>query len=229
MNTHDMYNSPETVSLINEYSSPIIPSKPLTVDKDVVLGWITRSRTNSSGLIHSISKDVDYYVDRIAQVEMVINTNLQLSKVPFLIPVDDDKAKVQDIVDKILNNELVIFAEGVDPSIFKAVGTGAPYIIDKLHEYKVGLENELKTLLGIDNQGAVEKREQLNLDETNANNNEINDAIDGMIDCLTEFTDRVKETFGVEIKFERTSDPIDAMGENHEGDQPGPKGDSEDD
>lgn len=160
---------------------------------------------------------------------MVINTNLQLSKVPFLIPVDDDKAKVQDIVDKILNNELVIFAEGVDPSIFKAVATGAPYIIDKLHEYKVGLENELKTLLGIDNQGAVEKREQLNLDETNANNNEINDAIDGMIDCLTEFTDRVKETFGVEIKFERTSDPINAMGENHEGDQPGPKGDSEDD
>lgn len=155
---------------------------------------------------------------------MVISTNLQLHKMPFLIPVDGEEAdKVKDIVDRILDNELCLFAEGVDPNMFKAVVTGAPYILDKLHEYKVGLENELKTYLGVDNQGAVEKREQLNLDETNANNEEINDNAQNFLDCLNEWCDSVREVLGKEMAVEATSKPVDSVGEYHEGDKTGPK------
>lgn len=222
MNTWDMYGLPETVNLVNVYGSPLIPTKTQIVDKDVCLGYIQRNKK-------PIALIVDWYIKRIAQVEMVINTNLQLHKMPFLIPVDDNQDKVQDIVDKILNNELCIFVEGADPSIFKSVATAAPYIIDKLHEYKVGLENELKTYFGVDNQGAVEKREQLNLDETNANNEEINDSANNFLDCLNEWCDSIREALGKDISVEGTSKPVDSIGEQHEGEQPGPKGDSDND
>lgn len=160
---------------------------------------------------------------------MVINTNLQLHKLPFVIPVDEDKAKIEDAIKRILNNELVLFVEGVDPALFKAVSTEAPYIIDKLHEYKVGLENELKTYFGVDNQGAIEKREQLQLDEINAGNDEINDYANNFLDCLTEWCDNIKETLGKDLSVEPTSKPVEMSGEVHDGEKPGPKGDEDND
>lgn len=222
MQSWDMYDLPETVNLINVHGSPLIPARTMTVDKDVCIGYIQRNK-------RPLSLMVDWYVDRIAQVEAVINTNLQVHKMPFIIPVDDGDADVaSDIMDRILNNELCIFAEGVDASAFQAIATAAPYIIDKLHEYKVGLENELKTFLGIDNQGAVEKREQLNLDETNANNAEINDSGNAFLDCLKEWCENIGETLGKELSVESTRQPVEAIGEYHEGEQPGPKGGEDD-
>lgn len=220
MASWDMYDLPETVNLINERGVPFIPSTIQTVDKDVCLGYIQRNKKPLSML-------VDWYIERIAQVEMVINTNLNLHKMPFLIPVDEDKTKIEDAIKRILNNELVLFVDGVDPSLFKAVATEAPYIIDKLHEYKVGLENELKTYLGVDNQGAVEKREQLQLDEVNAGNDEINDYANNFLDCLNEFCDQIKETLGITISVEPTSKPVEMSGEQHEGEKPGPDGGEE--
>lgn len=221
MQSWDMYDLPETVNLINVHGSPLIPSRTMTVDKDVCIGYIQRNKKPMSMII-------DWYIDRIAQVEMVISTNLNLHKMPFLIPVDEDQAKVQDIVDKIMNNELCIFVEGADPALFKAVATGAEYIIDKLHEYKVGLENELKTYLGVDNAGAIEKREQLQLDEVNAGNDEINDNASNFLDCLEEWCDNIRETLGKELSVEPTSKPVEMAGEMHEGDKTGPKGGDDD-
>ena len=85
MNSWDMYDLPETVSLINEHGSPLIPIQPQVVDKDVCLGYIQRNKK-------PVAMIVDWYIKRIAQVEMVINTNLQLHKLPFIIPVEDDEA-----------------------------------------------------------------------------------------------------------------------------------------
>lgn len=221
MNTHDMYNMPETVSLINEYSSPLIPSSTQIVDRDVVLGWLNYSRGAD---LYSMKQGADYYIKRIAQVEVVINNNLEMHKLPFLLAGDDaEKAKIEDIVQRIIDGELVIFADGVDPNIFKCISTGQPYLLDKLKEYEVGLMNELKTELGIDNQGAALKREQVNLDDTNANNAEINDNIDLMVGCLNKFASRVKETLGFDIHFERTSQKVDAISSTHVGEKSGPK------
>jgi len=40
----DMYGETETVFLVNQYSSPLVPSTVQTVDKDVVIGWIQSNR-----------------------------------------------------------------------------------------------------------------------------------------------------------------------------------------
>ena len=220
LETWDMYHLPETVNLINEMGSPLIPVNSQIVDKDGCIGYIQRNKK-------PLWTFVKWYCERIAQVEMVINTNLQLHKMPYLIPTEENADKIEDITRRILNNELVICSEGVDPTIFKAVSTQVPYIIDKLHEYKVGLENELKTFLGVDNQGPVEKREQLQLDEINAGNDEINDYGNQYLDCLKEFCINIKEVLGHDISVEPTSRPVDSIGEVHSGEKPGPEEGSE--
>lgn len=227
-NTIDMYGATETVNLVNQYGSPLIPSdKVQIVDKDVVLGWIQSNRK-------PVRMIVDWYVERIAQVDMVIYTNLQLHKMPYLIPLDktdkDSKNKINDAVSRILNNELVLFVEGVEPTLFKAVATEAPYIIDKLENYKKDLENDLKTYLAINNPG-VSKIEQLQMSEVNANNEEINSHDRDFEEQLTKFCERIKETLGYDISVEIQREEVEDQGVAKEYEEaPGPKGgDSDED
>lgn len=216
--TWDMYGEPETIRLVNEFSSPLIPSTAMTVDKDVVIGYIQSNRK-------SIREIVEYYIARIAQVEMVIRTNLEIHKLPFIIPVDDavEKEKVADAVQRILNNELVLFVDGVNPNLFKAVATQAPYIIDKLQNYKKDLENDLLTYIGINNSGS-NKIEQLQLAEVNSNNEEINISDDDFNTNLKGFCDRMREVLGVNkvIRVKQPDAQADGQVHNNE-EKTGPK------
>lgn len=218
MQSWDMYSLPETVMLINLHGSPLIPTTVQRVDKDCVIGYIQSNKK-------PLEMMVRWYVERIAQVEMVINTNLQLHKMPFLIPVDsNNKRKVEDIVRKILNDELVIFVEDEDPNLFNAVATAAPYIIDKLTNYKQTLESEVKTLLGVNNSN-IAKVEQVQLSEVNSNNAEINNCQEDYMKNLNEFCDRMGKVCGIAMGVEFTGQLAVNMGEEHNfnGEQPGPK------
>ena len=223
-NTIDMYGETETVNLVNQYGSPLIPQNVQVVDKDVVIGWIQSNRK-------PLRMIVDWYIERIAQVDMVINTNLNLHKLPFLIPLDkgdkDAKSKLTDVVDRILNNELVLFVEGVEPSLFKAVATQAPYIIDKLANYRKDLENDLKTYLAVNNPG-VNKIEQLQLSEVNANNDEINSHDEDFKEQLDKFCERIRETLGYEISVEIQREEVEQDGVIKQYEEaPGPDGGDE--
>lgn len=225
-NTIDMYGETETVYLVNQYGSPLIPSTLQIVDKDVVIGWIQSNRK-------PLRMIVDWYIERIAQVDMVINTNLNLHKLPFLIPLDkgdkDAKSKLQDVVSRILNNELVLFVEGVDPTLFKAVATEAPFIIDKLANYRKDLENDLKTVLGVNNPG-VNKIEQLQLSEVQANDAEVNSHDSDYSYQLEQFCERIKETLGYDISVETVREPVEEVQEEREYEEaPGPKGEGNND
>ena len=224
--TIDMYGETETVNLVNQYGSPLIPSTVQIVDKDVVIGWIQSNRK-------PLRMIVDWYIERIAQVDMVINTNLNLHKLPFLIPLDkgdkDAKSKLQDVVSRILNNELVLFVEGVDPSLFKAVSTEAPFIIDKLANYRKDLENDLKTVLGVNNPG-VNKIEQLQLSEVQANDAEVNSHDTDYTYQLEQFCERIKEVLGYDISIETVREPVEEVQEEREYEEaPGPKGEQNED
>lgn len=219
---YDMYGEAETVILTNLRGSPLIPTSVQIVDKDVVLGWIQSNRK-------PFKMVVDWYIERIAQIEMVINTNVQLHKIPFLIPVEDSKEmnKILDICQRILNGELIIGVEGIDPSIFKSVATNVPYIIDKLKNYETTLENELKTIMGINNPG-VTKIEQLQMSEVNANNGEIRDFDMNYEHELKDFCQRVSEVLKVSISVEVFKDPeIHEMPERSYDVAPGPKAEEE--
>lgn len=184
---YNMYDYPEVVTLCNERNSPIVPKGSKVVNKDVVIGWCQSNHK-------SIKSIVDKYIARIVEVELVINTQLQTHKLPFLVgvnPVDEPKAR--DIVDKILNNEPVLFIDLQDLQMVKTLVNGNPYIVDKLVQHKQQIECELMTYLGLDN--AVSQK--VNLDVTNANNNVINTFKDDIDYNIQNFVNNCKEHLGI--------------------------------
>ena len=189
LNTIDCYGTPETVTLINMYNAPFIPQTTQIVNKDVTLGYCQPNHK-------SIAEMVMYYIDRLTQVDMVINTNLQLQKMPFLIGVDPmDKDKMDDIVDRILNNETVIFASLDELQKIQTLATTTPYILDKLVDHRRTIEQELFTVLGIDNNGTTNlEKTHIVADAVNANNDIINNlgsAIENEIRKWLDDTNRI--------------------------------------
>ena len=203
--SYNYLDFPETVNLINKrgVSEVIIPSGEQVVNKDVAIVYCLPSHK-------PIKQLVKYYTDRIAQVEIIINNNLKLQNIPFVIGCnEEDKDSMEDIVERILNNELVVYSAVGDINKLQTLATTAPYLIDKLKSYQVSLENELLTILGIDNSGTQAKKAQMLVDEVNANNDAINDFGNCIIDELKSWLERANKVLNRNISIEAKTKPVD--------------------
>ena len=203
--SYNYLDFPETVNLINKrgVSEVIIPSGEQVVNKDVAIVYCLPSHK-------PIRQLVKYYTDRIAQVEIIIANNLKLQNIPFVIGCnEEDKDSMEDIVERILNNELVVYSAVGDINKLQTLSTTAPYLIDKLKAYQVSLENELLTILGIDNSGVQAKKAQMLVDEVNANNDAINDFGTCIIDELKSWLERANKVLNRNISIEAKSKPVD--------------------
>ena len=203
--SYNYLDFPETVNLINKrgVSEVIIPSGEQVVNKDVAIVYCLPSHK-------PIKQLVKYYTDRIAQVEIIIANNLKLQNIPFVIGCnEEDKDSMEDIVERILNNELVVYSAVGDINKLQTLATTAPYLIDKLKAYQVSLENELLTILGIDNIGVQAKKAQMLVDEVNANNDAINDFGNSIIDELKSWLERANKVLNRNISIEAKSKPVD--------------------
>ena len=205
-NQYNIFDFPEVITLIKnrDASDKIIPKDPQVVNKDVAIIYCLPSH-------EPIEKIVDFYCSRMAQVELVINNNLKLHSNPFLIScTEENKQQMEDIVNRILNNELVVFCSQKDITNLQALLLNAPYLIDKLKAYQVSLENELLTILGIDNSGTQAKKAQMLVDEVNANNDIINDFGASIEDELRQYLERANKVLNRNISIEAKSKPVDA-------------------
>ena len=82
----------------------------------------------------------------MATVDMVINTNLQVHKLPFLVAVNPENTeRAKDILNRVLNNEVAVFTDVEDVNLVQSIATNTPFIIDKLYNYKAELE-EIKQM-----------------------------------------------------------------------------------
>lgn len=206
ISTYNYLDFPEEIMLINErsVSASIIPKSVQIVNKDVALLYAMPNQK-------SISWIVDYYVAKIAQASVLINNNLSLQNMPFMINCnEDDKKQLEDIVGKILNNEIVVFTGANDINKFQVLLTTAPYIVDKLQAYIVSQENELMTILGIDNSGVQAKKAQMLVDEVNSNNDVINDYGVSIFDEITAWLERANQVLGRNISIEQKSRAVDS-------------------
>lgn len=195
LTSFDAYDLPATVQLVNVHQVPWIPTSQQVVNQDVVLGW---AQANHKPILSSIS----WYLDRIVQVEMTINTNLHLQKLPWLVGVDPtDEPKMKDIVNRILNDEIVVFADLDDLAKVQTYSTTTPYILDKLYSYKQSLEKEVLTILGVDNDGGLDKT-HIAADLANANNDTINDYHNAIEDEINRWLEKINRLFSRNIKIE---------------------------
>lgn len=209
---YNIYNYPTKLVAVRLRGATFIPTTPMMVGKDCVIGWGHTS--------HQPIRDlVEYYVIRIANVEGAIQQQVFGHKMPRLIVCSpEDKDRLKGVVNAIENGENVLYVDAMDFNAIKNVLDGGSYIIDKLYSYKTALENELLTILGIDNNG-VDKRERRVVDEVNANNAIINDGNDTFMSELEEFVRQVNDILGYPLSIKAKEVPVASIYEDEVGSQ----------
>ena len=194
---YNVTDEPSVVNLINRRGATFFPTAPQVVNKDVVIIYAHESRKAVSAL-------VNFYIDRIVDVEMTIDVNLFTHKLPRLVAIDPaDEARVKNIVEAIDRGEKKLFLSVDDINAIKNVleGSGNAYIIDKLHQYKPNLENELLTFFGINNT-PHEKAERLVTGEVDSNNQLIYQCGDCFKDPIDESCEDVTNYLGFKLTQE---------------------------
>lgn len=183
----NMYGYPVWIRPINQFNSPLIDtSRPLMNN---IEASIIRPDFNYAEMVES-------YVNRIVDVEMTIRTNIKLHKMPFIVKSDEMKSAIEDVLD---DKEVVAIAESA--GTVQSAQTGTPFIIDKLQNYKLELENELLNLLGIKSI-KHEKQAQMNVDETNMAEQEASVYQDLLFDKVKEWLNQTNEIFGTNFSVE---------------------------
>lgn len=197
VNSYNIYDLPASIYLINVYDVPYIPNTPQKVNEDAVIGYANHLRLPVKALVMPL-------INKLVDVEMKIRTNLALSSLPFLCPVqEEDREHARTIINRLFNDELAVFMEVNDIGMFKSgIATGTEFLVDRLYKYKQQIENEILTALGVDNIGGIEKAERLVLDEVNSNNDLIETHADTYLEEMKGFCERIKETFGIDISVE---------------------------
>lgn len=217
VNEWNIYHYPVTVSLIALQGVKFIPLTPQRVNVDACIGFVQRNK-------EPVFRVVDYYARKLAAIETVIQQNLNAHKVPWLIATSPEGAdKARALADMLLGDNPALFVEIEETDKAKTLISGAPYIIDKLNNYRLETENALREYLGLNNLGIGEKKEHL-LNAEIASNDEVTSASgDAFLDCLVEFFDQVRETLGIDIRVslnepEPAEMPVDYVPEGGEED-----------
>lgn len=207
----NIYDFPTSVHLINTKGVKFIDStKSKILDKDVVIGWAQRNHK-------SVKEFVETKVDEIVDVEMVIRCNLQSHKMPWLFSAAPEmEKKMKDLADKLRTDDVELFVSGSEGDMLKALVSGAPFIIDKLYNYKSSLENEIREFLGLDSLGINEKKEHLITSEVEVNDDIVEASESCFLDCIKEMFGRVSEVFGIEVPVEINKDEKEKSEESPE-------------
>lgn len=118
---------------------------------------------------------VELFAMRMAIAERAIDVNIRAQKTPFMVVTNDnERLSMMNALDQVEKNAMALVVERnhFDPESFKTLETQAPFVADKLTDYKMGIWNEFLTFLGVDN--ISEKRERMISAETMSNNECVN-------------------------------------------------------
>ena len=210
----NIYNFPEIVQLVRLRGATFIPTEPQRVNKDVVLMW-----GHSSHM--PIRAIVEFYVEKITEVEVTARMNLETHKLPrLLVCSPEDKNRVNELMNAIQEGTPKLFLEADDyKAINNVLQSGGEFIVDKLFTYKQNLERELMTMLGIDNIGTL-KRERQNNDEVNANNEEIDNGGDCFIDEMKIGCEQISDVLGLEVSVKDKKPRVEMLDTTEEDSEP---------
>lgn len=116
------YNFPTQINLVPLKNDNGIPTKVLKLGEDVEICYFLQSRTPIRTFVENI-------VENIVDCRMVKSSNMFHMKNPYLIAVTpEDKARMKSIIDRIENDEDVIFCDMVDIQAMKNLINTTPYL-----------------------------------------------------------------------------------------------------
>lgn len=167
--------------------------KSFDVDGDCVL--IKNNPSMSSS--HDV---VMVYSNRITELEKTMMVNITQQKTPYIVACNEkDLLTLKNIFNKVSEGEPVIYADKqLQLDTLDVHLTNAPYVADKLMLHKHEVENEMLTLLGINNAN-TDKKERLITDEVNANNQFIMMNVSYMLQMRQQAVEEINQKFGLNI------------------------------
>ena len=136
---------------------------------------------------------------RLTEAERTCDVNLKSQKFPLLISVDEkQRLMMENLYNQYNGNQPFIFGDKkqLDKDSVKAIQTDAPYVIDKITEYKKEIWNEALTYLGINNV-SVKKKERLTENESSENNELVNLNLQAMLIPRIKACKEFNELFGL--------------------------------
>lgn len=194
-NMFNIYDFPIYCNLINKRGVDFIPSRMMKVDEEVVLGFAQRNKK-------SVFEMVDFYLQKLTDVEMVLRTNLKSHKTPSVFAYDEENEnKVRQIKNNFDSDDPSMMINVEDIKNIQVLNLNNSYVVDKLYSYKIALENELKEYLGVNNLGVYEKKEHLINSEVESNEEIVANSGDCFVEQMKDFCEKVKEVFGVYLDF----------------------------
>ena len=119
---------------------------------------------------------MELFALRLYEAEQTAMVNIKAQKTPILLLMDEkQRLTMENLYSQYEGNRPVIFGDknSLGENVIKAINTQAPFIADKIIDYKKEIWNEALTFLGINNI-MVDKKERLIKDEANSNNELIN-------------------------------------------------------
>ena len=188
----NIYNEPTQVTINNQ-----IIHKTMKIDEGVLI----LNNDLRTGLYPIIMN----YASRLSEIETSINTNIYQQKFPFIVECSkDNELSVRQMIKNIHENEpYILVKKKLDLMDIKIDSLSVPYVADKLLDDKKKIENELLTLLGLNNVG--DKKERLIVDEANANNDFINRNVDLLYKNRKIACNKINEKFGLNINVKRVN------------------------
>ena len=141
---------------------------------------------------------MELFAYRLYEAEQTAMVNIKAQKTPVLLLMDEkQRLTMENIYSQYDGNKPVIFGDknSLGENVIKAINTQAPFIADKIIDYKKEIWNEALTFLGINNI-MVDKKERLITDEANSNNELINLNLQSYLAPRQEACRQFNEKFG---------------------------------
>ena len=142
---------------------------------------------------------LELFAYRLYEAEQTAFTNIKAQKTPVMIVVDEtQRLMMENLYNQYNGNQPYIFGDKkqLAKDNLQVLKTDAPFVADKIMEYKKEIWNEALTFLGVNNI-MVDKKERLVSDEANSNNELINLNLQSYLAPRREAAKQFNEKYGL--------------------------------
>lgn len=211
---YNVFYAPTHAVISNPHFSGILEPQ---IDKQCT---IIKLQPDYGGILDMVS----YYGDQLALYAEAASMNVQNSKLGYVVGARTKTMAeaIKKAYDQIMQGEaLAVYDKNADPNGSPLFDTftqnlAQNFIAPDILEAMRRVENEFCTRIGINNTN-TDKRERMNVDEVNANNEEVQSLPALWLETLRDGCNKTRDMFGIEISVdwrykpnEQGSDTLDS-------------------
>lgn len=179
-------------------------SMQYSVDRNVYEGYIEDPNNQCVLVMNNWERiptayTIELFAYRLYLAQRSCDVNVMATRTPVLIlGTEKQKLTMENLYNKYDGNQPFIFGDKdiISNDMLKSIKTDAPYVTDKLTEYKKEIWNEFLQFIGV-NTIDVEKKERLITGEANSNNEVINLNLQSYLAPRKEACKKFNELFGL--------------------------------